>query len=318
MTLTAARGVCILLFRCAGAHAMVVLGGALTWIAPLACPQAAFPTLPDLRFAPISHRDAFLGDRWSYMEAGRAGASPVVLLHGVGDNSMDWRFQLASLSDRFHVVAWNAPGYMLSDGFKAETPGCREYADALADFLDSLGMTQVKLVGFSFGSRVAQCFAVHHPGRAIALAMIGTGIGPKGLSEAEKAKTVAEREAQIASGGYGFGARVDALLSRNAPPELREIVRNGLRATNRRGFMQGVGLGLVDGYSPGEVAAVVKVPVLMISGSDDIVNPVATNAALFKKAMPTARLEILPGIGHLAQMEAPDQVNRLLREFLTQ
>jgi pimeloyl-ACP methyl ester carboxylesterase len=317
VNLTAARGACLLLLRRAGAVALLVLSMTLTWIAPLARPQSAFPALPDLRFAPIGHREAFPGDRWSYMEAGRAGASPVVLLHGVGDNSMDWRFQLAGLSDRFHVVAWNAPGYMLSDGFKAETPGCREYADALADFLDSLGTTQVNLVGFSFGSRVAQCFAIHHPGRAIALAMIGTGIGPKGLSEADRARIVAEREAQIASGSYGFGARVDALLSRNAPPELREIVRNGLRAINRRGFMQGVGLGLVDGYSPGEVAAVVKVPVLMISGSDDIVNPIATNAALFKKAMPAARLEVLPGVGHLAQMEAPDQVNRLLREFLT-
>jgi pimeloyl-ACP methyl ester carboxylesterase len=55
---------------------------------------------------------------------------------------------------------------------------------------------------------------------------------------------------------------------------------------------------------------------LMISGSEDHVNPIETNAALLKKAMPKARLEIIKGIGHLPQVEAPDDVNRLLRAFV--
>jgi len=55
--------------------------------------------------------------------------------------------------------------------------------------------------------------------------------------------------------------------------------------------------------------------VLMIAGSEDRVNPIATNAALIAKAMPKARLEILEGIGHLPEVEAPDTVNALLRDF---
>jgi pimeloyl-ACP methyl ester carboxylesterase len=104
-------------------------------------------------------------------------ASPLVMLHGVGGNSTDWRLQFAGLSDSFHVVAWNAPGYMLSDGFKLEAPGCRDYAGALADFLDAVKLQRVNIVGNSFGSRVAQCFAIHYPGRIITLTMTGTGIG---------------------------------------------------------------------------------------------------------------------------------------------
>jgi pimeloyl-ACP methyl ester carboxylesterase len=44
---------------------------------------------------------------------------------------MHWRFQLAGLADQFRVIAWNAPGYVLSDAFKTDRPGCKDFADAL-------------------------------------------------------------------------------------------------------------------------------------------------------------------------------------------
>lgn len=293
--------------------------GLMASLALTAGAQPKFPTLPDLTFAPnAGGRNVYTGDRWSYMAAGSQDKPAVVMLHGIGGNSMDWRFQLAGLSGQFHAVAWNAPGYMLSDGFKnAESPGCKEFADALADFLDALKLTRVNLLGNSNGSRVAQCFAMHHPSRLIKLAMVGPSAGRKDIPAAERADILAARTKMIGAGPYAFGARADALLGPNATPELLNVVRNGNRATNPRGFMHGAHLLVAEGYSPAEVAAVLKAPLLIIAGDADRVSPIPNNAALLKRAIPAARMETLPGIGHLPHLEAPDAVNRLVIDFFS-
>jgi pimeloyl-ACP methyl ester carboxylesterase len=218
------------------------------------------------------------------------------------------------------VIGWNAPGYMLTDNLRSETPDCKGYADAVADLAAALGLDRFYLVGNSFGSRVAMCFVHHHPGRVIRLVTTGTSIGIAQPTEEQKKQTIDGRTRQISSGGYGFGSgRVSALLgSRGQSPETVALVQHVLRATNPEGFMQAVRFGALSGYyAPQFAQSLAAQPFMMISGAEDGVSPRARNADVLAKAVPSARHEVLDGYGHLPEVEAPDRVNALLLEFFS-
>lgn len=302
---------------CPGIEVSVAVAQTVPGIYNPATP-AFSPSLPELRYAaiPTARRAAFSGDRFSYMEAGQHDAPVILLLHAQGANSALWRFQYAGLQHRYRVVGWNAPGYMLTDALKAETPSCGDYADAVAAFLESLGVDRTYVVGNSFGSTVAQCFAAAYPDRVRKLVLTGVLIGRGQLSLEDKAKALSARTAAVAAGGMALSLSGldEVLMGPQTPRALRPMLQSALAATNPRGYMQATRFVLELPPTTG-LADRLSMPILMIQGSADRVNPTEADAMQLKAVLRDVRLVTLDGVGHLPEFEASDKVNALLEDF---
>ena len=277
--------------------------------------RAGLPPLPELALVAVdAAKPGLEGRRMSYMESGAGNAQPVVLLHGIGSNCTGWRYVLSELGKRYRAIAWNAPGYYLSDNFATETPSHAQYADALAALLDALGIASTHVVGSSFGSLIAASFATRHPQRVLRLALLGTTRGQAWLPPEERARRLAMRAASIQDGGLDLAEKRWAnLLSASASDVAIALTREVLGATHKRGMMQAARTS--DTTDVLSFASRIKAPTLLVVGSEDRVNPPEISRVI-ADAIDGANLVELEGVGHLPKLEAPERTIALLSEHL--
>jgi pimeloyl-ACP methyl ester carboxylesterase len=264
------------------------------------------PPLPDLRFCEVDAAALGLdGPRLSYMEAG-GGPATVLCLHGIGANSMGWRFILAGLSAQARVIAWNAPGYLMSDCFVDVAPSAAAYADAAVALLEALGVAgAVHVAGSSFGSMLGACLAARHPGRVSRLVLMGTSRGQRWKGAEGRAAMLAMRQDSVAQGGVALArTRSAKLVSPAAPPVVLDLVRGMVAATSARALMQAARctdmVDVVEDFAPH-----IHAPTLAITGMDDAVNPPDAVGRPIAEAIEGATFVSPPGIGHLPELEAP-------------
>ncbi|NMG73903.1 acetoin dehydrogenase dihydrolipoyllysine-residue acetyltransferase subunit [Aromatoleum diolicum] len=244
-------------------------------------------------------------------ERGREVGEPMILIHGFGGDLNNWLFNHAALAVDREVYALDLPGHGESSKDVGEG-SLGALAAAVTGFMDAVGIESAHLVGHSMGGAVSLTVAAAAPERVRSLTLIASA----GLGE-------------DINGAYidGFVAAGDRralkplLTELFADPALvtRQLVDDMLKYKRLEGV--GDALRTLAGslFENGRQATVLREtaarfgkPVLVIWGADDRIIPAAHAQGLTAPVL----VEVLPKQGHMLQMEAANEVNRLIGRFL--
>ncbi|MFN2250324.1 MAG: alpha/beta fold hydrolase [Anaerolineae bacterium] len=241
----------------------------------------------------------------------RGNRPPLLLVHGFPLDHEVWQAQIGAFEDQRRVIA---PDLV---GFGASSPEGRSsldrHADDLAALLDDRGIERAVVVGLSMGGYVALSMWRQHPSRMAGLVLVASRAG--GDVEANRA---ARYQMSIAVKDKGVGPIADALLPRmlseDAAPETREALREMMHRQPADGVVAAL-RAMAARPDSGPDLPTVDVPTLIVTGDEDAIISVASSEAM-AAAIPNAELKVVPGAGHIVNMEEPGAFNALLRSFL--
>ena len=268
--------------------------------------------------------------RFHVVEDGPDDGPLVLLLHGFPEFWYSWRHQLPALAARgLHACAPDLRGYNLSD----KPSGLASYdievlARDVAELVGALGAERAAIVGHDWGGAIAWQVAMSHPERVTRLAVLSC---PHPFAIA---RALIRSRAQRRRSWYFFFFQLPLL------PE-RRLSGDGIRVWIR-GWGGRMGESDLDRYvdafaQPGALTAAinyyraalglarrslrarppkVQAPALVIWGAQDRILGLELTQDLERWMAAPVRLEILADAGHFVQQDAPDEVSRLLCEFL--
>jgi 3-oxoadipate enol-lactonase len=247
-----------------------------------------------------------------HVEDGPSGAPLLVLGPSLGSNLSTWDPQAAALSDSFRVVRYDHRGH----GGSPAPPGPYEIADLGGDvlgLLDALGAERAHLGGLSLGGMVAMWIAIHAPERVdrIVLCCTSARLGPPEMWQ-DRVRTI--REQGLAAVAPPVVERWITAAGHAADPERTRRLEAMLASNDPDGYA--ACCGAIERMDlTGDLPAIAA-PALVIGGAEDRSTPPEEHAARIAAAIPGARLEILEGAAHMANVERPDAVTDLIREHL--
>jgi pimeloyl-ACP methyl ester carboxylesterase len=251
------------------------------------------------------------GQRLYYEDTGGAGP-PVIFSHGLFMDHEMFAPQVAALKDRYRCITWDERGHA---GTASDTLPAFSYYDSandLAALLGHLGVQRAVLAGMSQGGFLSLRCALTHPEIVRALILIDTQAGQEDPERLKGHMQLANTWAEHGLSDQLAGIIEGIILGENwAGAEAWKAKWRKIKPVNMLGCMNT--LATRDDVTAR--LAEIKVPALVVHGDADA----AIELALAEKlaaGLADARLVVVPGAGHAANLTHPETVNPAITAFL--
>ena len=247
----------------------------------------------------------------------------VLFLHGIGGGRMNWLLQLAAAAPFARAAALDLRGYGESQLGPSQST-VDDYCTDILRLMEALGADRVILCGLSYGSWIATSFAMRHSDKLAGLILSGgcTGMSEAGVAEREAFRQSREVPLNEGKTPADFApAVVNVLAGPDASEDVRQKLFDSMAAMPTVTYRDALNCFT----NPPERFDFSKLtmPVLMMTGEFDRLAPPAEIRSVANRiveAAPNAyvRLEIIPGAGHVCNVERPHAYNAVLTEFLSE
>jgi 3-oxoadipate enol-lactonase len=240
---------------------------------------------------------------------------PVFLLHPFPVNHEFWLPVAEVLATRYRVVLPDLRGH--GDSAVGEGPATMEkHAADIAHVMDDASVGRAPLVGVSIGGYALFEFWRKHRGRVAALGLFNTKAAADG-SEARAGRLQAANEVLDRGTEPFFESmipRVLAKTTREMRPDLADGALRMMRKMSPEDVAQ-VQRGMAARPDSVETLKTINVPTLLVTGDDDVTTGV-NEAEVMRQHIRGSQLRVVAKAGHYAAWEQPEEVTRLLRQFL--
>lgn len=216
---------------------------------------------------------------------------------------------------RFRLVALDWPGFGESDIINTISP-MEEFADIVAQLMETLGMRQAILCGLSMGGYAAFAFLRKYPQRLSGLILADTRPGadtPEARVNRENVAKIAMTEGTEAIANMQL-PRLISEYTRQHEPQVETRLRQMINEATSQGIAA-ASLGMAQRLDSTDLLAGIQVPTLVIVGEQDALTPPDV-ARAYAQQIPNSQVVVIPQAGHASNMEQPEAFLQAVRGFL--